>query len=92
MVIFDTDDSILLQIAGASLFGVLLSKYESVTCLKFAAGLMMWSLPFAVIGLLVTFCFSHSWLENKYLHFETINFQYSDNFYMVNQQAFFWGS
>ncbi|KAM6597781.1 hypothetical protein CsatA_008305 [Cannabis sativa] len=30
----------LLQIAGASLFGIRLSKYGPVTCLKFAAGLM----------------------------------------------------
>ncbi|XP_050224413.1 solute carrier family 40 member 3, chloroplastic isoform X2 [Mercurialis annua] len=37
-------------IAGASLFGILLSKYDPVTCLKIAAGLMIWSLP-VMIGL-----------------------------------------
>lgn len=40
---------IYLQIAGASLFGILISKYDPVTCLKFATGLMAWSLPFAVM-------------------------------------------
>ncbi|KAK8545949.1 hypothetical protein V6N12_026757 [Hibiscus sabdariffa] len=47
---------LLCEIAGASLFGILLSKYDPVTCLKFAAGLMMWSLP-AMIAL--------TWLTNK---------------------------
>ncbi|GJY29383.1 reverse transcriptase domain-containing protein [Tanacetum coccineum] len=32
---------LLCEIAGASLFGILLSKYETVTCLKLAAALMM---------------------------------------------------
>lgn len=45
----------LLQIAGASLFGILLSKYDPVTCLKFAAGLMVLSLPFTVTSPLFTF-------------------------------------
>ncbi|KDO81652.1 hypothetical protein CISIN_1g007569mg [Citrus sinensis] len=40
---------LLCEIAGASLFGILLSKYEPVTCLKFAAGLIMWSLPVMII-------------------------------------------
>ncbi|XP_038717418.1 solute carrier family 40 member 3, chloroplastic isoform X1 [Tripterygium wilfordii] len=35
---------LLCEITGASLFG-LLSKYDPVTGLKFAAGLMIWSLP-----------------------------------------------
>ncbi|GJW15647.1 solute carrier family 40 member 3, chloroplastic [Tanacetum coccineum] len=35
----------LFNIAGASLFGILLSKYETVTCLKLAVALMMWALP-----------------------------------------------
>lgn len=39
---------LLCEIAGASLFGILLSKHDPVTCLKFAAGLMVWSLPFAI--------------------------------------------
>lgn len=47
---------LLCEIAGASLFGVLLSRYEQVTCLKLAAGLMIWSLP-VVVGL--------TWLTNK---------------------------
>ncbi|KAM0034016.1 putative ferroportin-1, MFS transporter superfamily [Helianthus debilis subsp. tardiflorus] len=47
---------LLCEIAGASLFGILLSKYETVTCLKLAAALMMWALP-VVIGL--------TWLTNK---------------------------
>lgn len=33
------------QIAGTMLFGVLLSRYDPVTCLKFAATLMIGSLP-----------------------------------------------
>ena len=40
---------IYIQIAGASLFGILISKYDPVTCMKFATGLMVWSLPVAVI-------------------------------------------
>ncbi|KAI5326311.1 hypothetical protein L3X38_035385 [Prunus dulcis] len=40
---------LLCEIAGASLFGILLSKYDPVTCLKFAGGLMVWSLPFAIV-------------------------------------------
>ncbi|KAK3014293.1 hypothetical protein RJ639_008016 [Escallonia herrerae] len=47
---------LLCEIAGASLFGILLSKYETVTCLKIAAGLMIWALP-VVVGL--------TWLTNK---------------------------
>ncbi|EXB53026.1 Solute carrier family 40 member 3 [Morus notabilis] len=47
---------LLCEIGGASLFGILLSKFDPVTCLKFAAGLMVWSLPFAVIL---------TWLTNK---------------------------
>ncbi|XWS58089.1 hypothetical protein CRYUN_Cryun08bG0005000 [Craigia yunnanensis] len=47
---------LLCEIAGTSLFGILLSKYDPVTCLKFAAGLMMWSLP-VMIAL--------TWLTNK---------------------------
>ncbi|PON57615.1 Ferroportin [Trema orientale] len=47
---------LLCEIAGASLFGILLSKYGPVTCLKFAAGLMVWSLPFTIIL---------TWLTNK---------------------------
>ncbi|MBA0874718.1 hypothetical protein Goshw_021049 [Gossypium schwendimanii] len=47
---------LLCEIAGTSLFGILLSRYDPVTCLKFAAGLMMSSLP-VMIGL--------TWLTNK---------------------------
>ncbi|KAI3448476.1 hypothetical protein Pfo_005141 [Paulownia fortunei] len=47
---------LLCEIAGASLFGIFLSKYEPVTCLKLAAGLMMWSLPVVVVL---------TWLTNK---------------------------
>lgn len=47
----------IMQIAGASLFGILLSKYDPVTCLKFAAGLIMWSLPVMVISILLYFVF-----------------------------------
>ena len=36
------------QIAGASLFGILLSTYDPVTCLKLAAGLMICTLPIVV--------------------------------------------
>ncbi|KAJ6737784.1 SOLUTE CARRIER FAMILY 40 MEMBER 3 CHLOROPLASTIC [Salix viminalis] len=43
-------------IAGASVFGFLLSKYKPVTCLKYAAASMIWSLP-VMIGL--------TWLTNK---------------------------
>ena len=37
------------QMAGASLFGILLSKYDIMTCLKFTAGLMTWAVPVVVI-------------------------------------------
>ncbi|XP_010524832.1 PREDICTED: solute carrier family 40 member 3, chloroplastic-like [Tarenaya hassleriana] len=47
---------LLCEIAGTMLFGILLSKYDPVTCLKFAATLMMGSLPI-MTGLI--------WLTNK---------------------------
>ncbi|KAF5454192.1 hypothetical protein F2P56_023874 [Juglans regia] len=47
---------LLCEIAGASLFGILLSKFDPVTCLKFAAGLMLCSLPVVVFL---------TWLTNK---------------------------
>ncbi|XP_059652284.1 solute carrier family 40 member 3, chloroplastic [Cornus florida] len=47
---------LLCEIAGASLFGILLSKYDPVTCLKLAAGLMIWALPIVVVL---------TWLTNK---------------------------
>ncbi|KAG8363913.1 hypothetical protein BUALT_Bualt19G0071900 [Buddleja alternifolia] len=47
---------LLCEIAGASLFGIFLSKYEPVTCLKLAASLMIWSLPVVVVL---------TWLTNK---------------------------
>lgn len=47
---------LLCEIAGASLFGILLSKYDPVTCLKLAAGFMIWGSPLAV---------ALTWLTNK---------------------------
>ncbi|XP_056166148.1 solute carrier family 40 member 3, chloroplastic [Syzygium oleosum] len=47
---------LLCEIAGASLFGILLTKYDPVTCLKSAAGLMICSLPVTVLL---------TWLTNK---------------------------
>ncbi|KAH6802525.1 iron-regulated protein 3 [Perilla frutescens var. frutescens] len=47
---------LLCEIAGASLFGFLLSKYEPVACLKLAASLMMCSLPIVIFL---------TWLTNK---------------------------
>ncbi|KAK4339748.1 hypothetical protein RND71_041210 [Anisodus tanguticus] len=40
----------LCEIVGAPLFGILLSKYEPVVCLKIAAGLMMGALPIVCCG------------------------------------------
>ncbi|KAL8459156.1 hypothetical protein ACS0TY_036573 [Phlomoides rotata] len=40
---------LLCEMAGASLFGIFLSKYETMMCLKLAARLMMWSLPVLVV-------------------------------------------
>ncbi|KAL6531429.1 Solute carrier 40 member 3, chloroplastic [Orobanche minor] len=47
---------LLCEIAGASLFGIFLTRYEPVTCLKMAASLMAWSLPVVVVL---------TWLTNK---------------------------
>ncbi|KAG4189089.1 hypothetical protein ERO13_A08G205300v2 [Gossypium hirsutum] len=47
---------LLCEIAGTSLFGILLSKYDPVTYLKLAASLMVWSLPIMI---------SLTWLTNK---------------------------
>ncbi|XP_010551010.1 PREDICTED: solute carrier family 40 member 3, chloroplastic [Tarenaya hassleriana] len=47
---------LLCEIAGTMLFGILLSKYDPVTCLKFAAFLMIGSLP--IMTCLI-------WLTNK---------------------------
>lgn len=44
------------EIAGASLFGILLSKYDIMTCLKFTAGLMTWTVPVVLVL---------TWLTNK---------------------------
>ncbi|KAL2925681.1 Solute carrier family 40 member 3 chloroplastic, partial [Bienertia sinuspersici] len=44
------------EIVGASLFGILLSKYDPVICLKLAAGFMIWGLPLTV---------ALTWLTNK---------------------------
>lgn len=51
------------EIAGASLFGILLSKYDPVTCLKLAAGLMVWALPVVVALTWLTDKLSHGVLE-----------------------------
>lgn len=40
---------LLCEIAGASIFGVLMSKYDPVTCLKLASWLMICTLPVLVI-------------------------------------------
>ncbi|XP_072997354.1 solute carrier family 40 member 2, chloroplastic-like [Typha latifolia] len=40
---------LLCETAGASLFGILLSKFNAVTCLKIACGLMVCSMPVLVI-------------------------------------------
>ncbi|PHT98714.1 Solute carrier family 40 member 3, chloroplastic [Capsicum chinense] len=48
--------NLLCEIVGAAVFGILLSKYEPVVCLKIAAGLMMGTLPIVV---------SLTWLTNK---------------------------
>ncbi|EOA19378.1 hypothetical protein CARUB_v10000515mg [Capsella rubella] len=48
---------LLCEIAGTMLFGILLSKYDPVTCLKFAATLMVGSLP-TMTALI--------WLTNKF--------------------------
>ncbi|KAI5658543.1 hypothetical protein M9H77_27336 [Catharanthus roseus] len=47
---------LLCEIAGASLFGILLSKYEPVACLKLAASLMISALPVTIFL---------AWLTNK---------------------------
>ncbi|KAK4752592.1 hypothetical protein SAY87_021390 [Trapa incisa] len=47
---------LLCEIAGASLFGILLSKFNPVKCMKFAAALMICSLPLTVFL---------TWLTNK---------------------------
>ncbi|KAJ8447084.1 hypothetical protein Cgig2_022813 [Carnegiea gigantea] len=54
---------LLCEIAGASLFGILLSKYDPVTCLKLAAGLMVWALPVVVALTWLTDKLSHGVLE-----------------------------
>ncbi|KAM0951194.1 putative ferroportin-1, MFS transporter superfamily [Dioscorea sansibarensis] len=40
---------LLCEIAGASLFGILLSKYDPITCLKLASGLMIFALPVLIL-------------------------------------------
>lgn len=78
-----------MQIAGASLFGILLSKYDPVTCMKLAARLMIWTLPVVVIAIM---------LNEKHLHccsVIVILVTYSivsACSYVVNQQAFSWGA
>ncbi|KAG9144856.1 hypothetical protein Leryth_018989 [Lithospermum erythrorhizon] len=47
---------LLCEIAGASLFGILFSRYEPVICLKLAANFMVWALPLTIIL---------TWLTNK---------------------------
>ncbi|XP_068663329.1 solute carrier family 40 member 3, chloroplastic [Aristolochia californica] len=45
---------LLCEIAGASVFGILLSKYDTVTCLKLAAGLMICTLPVVMLFVFLT--------------------------------------
>ncbi|KAK9147065.1 hypothetical protein Sjap_006968 [Stephania japonica] len=45
---------LLCEITGASLFGILLSKYDPVTCLKLAAGMMISALPVVILLMLLT--------------------------------------
>ncbi|ERN03118.1 solute carrier family 40 member 3, chloroplastic isoform X2 [Amborella trichopoda] len=45
---------LLCEIAGAAIFGVLLSKYDTITCLKLAAGLMILTLPVLLLLVWVT--------------------------------------
>ncbi|KAG9457835.1 hypothetical protein H6P81_002343 [Aristolochia fimbriata] len=45
---------LLCEIAGASVFGILLSKYDTVTCLKLAAGLMICTLPVVMLLVFLT--------------------------------------
>ncbi|KAF5202465.1 Solute carrier family 40 member 3 protein [Thalictrum thalictroides] len=47
---------LLCEIVGASLFGILLSKYDPVSCLKLAAGLMIATVPVVILLM---------WLSNK---------------------------
>ena len=43
-----TDKCVIFQIAGPSLFGFLLTKYNPVACLKFVAGIMIFAFPILV--------------------------------------------
>lgn len=56
---------LLCEIAGASLFGILLSKYQPMACLKFAAGLMIATLPVSVFLTLLTNKLSAGVLERN---------------------------
>lgn len=40
---------LLCEILGASLFGILFSNYEPVTCLRLTAGLMVWVVPVVLV-------------------------------------------
>ncbi|PPD92914.1 hypothetical protein GOBAR_DD10147 [Gossypium barbadense] len=55
---------LLCEIAGTSLFGILLSRYDPVTCLKFAAGLMMSSLPVMVIAYMLVLVIHFNWRKD----------------------------
>ncbi|KHG30603.1 Solute carrier family 40 member 3, chloroplastic [Gossypium arboreum] len=55
---------LLCEIAGTSLFGTLLSRYDPVTCLKFAAGLMMSSLPVMVIAYMLVLVIHFNWRKD----------------------------
>ncbi|KAH1032124.1 hypothetical protein J1N35_044298 [Gossypium stocksii] len=55
---------LLCEIAGTSLFGILLSRYDPVTCLKFAAGLMMLSLPVMVIAYMLVLVIHFNWRKD----------------------------
>ncbi|KAA3487160.1 solute carrier family 40 member 3, chloroplastic-like [Gossypium australe] len=55
---------LLCEVAGTSLFGILLSRYDPVTCLKFAAGLMISSLPVMVIAYMLVLIIHFNWRKD----------------------------
>ena len=78
-----------LQIAGASVFGILLSKYPLVACLKLAAGLLIPALPITVAIYLALFCMLSAVPCAILLIFFLSNLGVP---HMVNQQAICWCS
>lgn len=69
---------LLCEITGASIFGILLSKYHTVTCLKLASGLMICALPILVIlGQLINWSSCGALESSKFS-------QNSDNYFRAN--------